>query len=49
MSECPICETEGYKWRDGCEECGHYDEDRIRLEKRHLENERRRIRRDRRF
>jgi len=23
---CPICNTEGYSKREGCEKCGHYDE-----------------------
>lgn len=48
MTLCPICGAEDYKWREGCENCGHYDEDRIALERRHRRAERRRARRDRR-
>jgi hypothetical protein len=44
MTECPICETDGYKWRKGCGECGHYDEDRIKLEKKHKREQERRAR-----
>jgi len=31
MTECPICETDGYAASTSCEECGHYDEHYIKL------------------
>ena len=45
MTTCPICDAPGYRWREGCGDCGHVDEDRIAIEKRHETRQRRRNRR----
>jgi uncharacterized membrane protein YvbJ len=34
MSVCPICGSEDYDRDTGCETCGHYDEDRIGIQRR---------------
>lgn len=35
MSEnCPICNYDDYDKDDGCPNCRHYDEDRVKLKKR---------------
>jgi uncharacterized membrane protein YvbJ len=34
MSVCPICGDEEYEHGEGCEACGHYDEDYVAMQRR---------------
>jgi len=41
MGDCPICGYDEYSKRDGCENCGHYDEYHAKRKLKHTKRDRR--------